>query len=153
MSLRTAGMVLLKLILRMFRGRDARAPDALKKIETTIDYDNERFRIHGGDGDQDLFGEPLILRRTFAPWFGGTIGQHFGEAWLVEVVEGKKRGLMLGLTPRTLGEISDDIAEHGWKSVVVHGIDFPGHDPERHGRRSLIGGMTVLERLPVSRRT
>jgi hypothetical protein len=132
---------------QMFRRKDAGAPDTPKKIDPPADYENERFCIDGGDGDQDLFGNRLILRRVFAPWFDGTIGQHPGEAWLVEVVEGKKQGLMLGLTPRTLGEISDDIAKQGWKSVVIHGIDFPGHDPERHGKRSLIGGMTVLERL------
>jgi hypothetical protein len=109
-------------------------------------YEGQRFRIDGGDGDQDLFGAPLLLERVVAPWFDGNLDQLFGDAWLVRVTEGPKAGLLLGLTPRTLGTITDDIRE-GWKSVVVHGIDYPGYDQEAYGPRSVIGGMAFLERL------
>jgi hypothetical protein len=110
-------------------------------------YGDARFRIDGGDGDQNLFATPLILRKVAAPWFDGQVGQRFGEAWLVQVADGPKAGLVLALTPRTLGEIADDIAAGGWKSVVVHGIDFPGYEPARRGPRSIVGGMAALERL------
>ena len=94
-----------------------------------------------------MFGTPLVLRRVWASWFTGQLGQLFGAAWLVQVTDGPKTGLVIGLTPHSLGEITDDIAAAGWKTVVVHGVDFPGHDPDKHGPRSVIGGMAALERL------
>jgi hypothetical protein len=117
------------------------------EVQILPDYERQRFRIDGGDGDQDLFSERLLLQRVAASWFDGNLGQLFGAAWLVRVVEGRRSGLMLGLTPRTLGEIEDGLVESGWKSVVVHGIDFPGYDSMVHGPRTAIGGMAALERL------
>ena len=110
-------------------------------------YEDARFRIDGGDGDQNLFATPLVLRRVAAPWFDGQVGQVFGEAWLVQVSEGPRAGLLLALTPRTVGEIADDVAASGWKGVIVHGIQFPGHDAAKHGALSVVGGMAALERL------
>ena len=117
------------------------------EVQLAPDFGNQRFRIDGGDGDQNLFDAPLILQRVVADWFDGHVGQSYEDAWLVRVINGSKAGLLLALTPRTMGSIDTDIIEHGWKSVVVHGIDFPGHDPARHGPRSVIGGMAFLERL------
>jgi hypothetical protein len=109
-------------------------------------FENQRFRIDGGDGDQDLFGEILILQRVTASWFRNRIGEFYGEAWLVRVIEGPRAGLLLALTPRTIGKIDDAIASFGWKSVIVHGIDYPGYDLEAYGPRSIVGGMTFIER-------
>jgi hypothetical protein len=109
-------------------------------------FEDQRFRIDGGDGDQDLFGQILILQRVTAPWFGSRIGEFPGEAWLVRVIEGPKTGLLLALTPRTIGEIEDDIAANRWKSVIVHGIDYPGYNIEAYGPRSIVGGMTFIEK-------
>lgn len=111
------------------------------------EFEGQRFRIDGGDGDQDLFGDPLILQRVAAPWFDGRVGDFIGEAWLVRVTEGRKTGLLLALTPRTLGSIDVGIALHGWKSVIVHGIDYPCYDADVYGARSLIGGMTFIQKL------
>lgn len=111
------------------------------------EFEGQRFRIDGGDGDQDLFGDPLILQRVAAPWFDGRVEDFIGEAWLVRVAEGPKTGLLLALTPRTLGSIDDGITSHGWKSVIVHGIDYPGYDADAYGARSAIGGMTFIQRL------
>jgi hypothetical protein len=110
-------------------------------------FEGRRFRIDGGDGDQELFKAPLVLERVIAPWFDGNLGQLFGDAWLVRVTEGPKQGLLLGLTPRTLGNITDDVREGKWKSVVVHGIEYPGYDREAHGPPSAIGGMAFLDCL------
>jgi hypothetical protein len=110
-------------------------------------YEDALFRINGGDGDQTLFSAPLILQRVNAPWFNGYLGQRFGDAWLVRVAEGPRLGLLLGLTSHSLGEIGDDLETWRWKSVVVHGIDYPGYDPLAHGPRTRIGGMAALERL------
>lgn len=116
-------------------------------IEADAGYEGQTFRIDGGDGDQVLFGSPLVFRKVTASWFDGNLGQLFGEGWLVEVTKGERTGLLLGLSPRTIGEISDGLAEDGFKSVVVHGIDYPGYDPVRHGPRTLIGGMAFMETL------
>ena len=110
-------------------------------------YENEKFRIDGGDGDQKLFGAPLVFQRVTAPWFNGDLGQLSGDAWLVRVVDGPRTGLLLGLTPRTTGNIADDIALQGWKSVIVHGLDYPGLDATTHGPRTIIGGMAFMERI------
>ena len=82
-----------------------------------------------------------------ASWFDGNLGQISGDSWLVRVIEGPKAGLLLGLTPRTLGDITDDIAKQGWKSVVVHGIDYPGYDIAAYGPRSVVGGMAFFKKV------
>ena len=114
-------------------------------IEAAAGYEGQTFRIDGGDGDQVLFGSSLVFRKVTGSWFDGNLGQLFGEGWLVQVTEGSRTGLLLGLSPRTTGEISEGLAEVGFKSVVVHGIDYPGYDPMRHGPRTLIGGMAFME--------
>lgn len=116
-------------------------------IEAAAGFEGQVFRIDGGDGDPALFNAPIILRRVNAPWFDGNLGQLFGEGWLVEVTDGPRSGLLLGLTPRTLGEIGEDLERSPFKSVVVHGLDYPGHDHTKHGPISLIGGMAFLERV------
>ena len=82
-----------------------------------------------------------------APWFNGELGQLFGDAWLVRVIDGPKAGLLLALAPHSLGEIAGDITEIGWKMVVVHGITYPGYDLAAYGPPSTVGGMAAMELL------
>jgi len=96
------------------------------QVRSEPGYEGQRFRIDGGDGDQGLFGSPLILQRVRAAWFAPKVGDFYGNAWLVQATDGSKDGLLFALTPRTLGEIEEDIGRSGWKSVIVHGIDYPG---------------------------
>ena len=124
---------------------DDRMTFSTPSIKAAAGYEGQTFRIDGGDGDQVLFGSPLVFRKVTASWFNGNLGQLFGEGWLVEVTEGPRTGLLLGLSPRTIGEIREGLAEDGFKSVVVHGIDYLGYDPVRHGPRTLIGGMAFME--------
>ena len=110
-------------------------------------YEDQRFKIDGGDGDPNLFGAPLILRRVNAPWFKDRVGEFYGEAWLVKVTDGPRKDMLLALTPRTIGSIGDDLSGYGWKSLIVHGIDYPGYDATAYGPRSIVGGMSFIERI------
>ena len=59
---------------------------------------DQLFRIPpGGDGDQNLLGETLTLRKVQAEWFHDEIPE-FGFAMLFVVTEGKFAGEFIALT-------------------------------------------------------
>jgi hypothetical protein len=106
------------------------------------DYDGTRFVIDGGDGDQWLFGSYMLLERVVAPWF-----QSGPNSWLMRVIGGTHTGLVLALSPRTLGSIDQAIATDGSKSVVVRGIEQHAEREDRVYPAGAIGGMTFLDVL------
>jgi hypothetical protein len=84
--------------------------------------------VDGGDGDQTVFGERLVARRVQEPWFGGELPR--GEAYLLQVEDGRLSGTYLAFTSRQTASLSEQLERGPWVRVVVHTINKPGSDFE-----------------------
>lgn len=101
------------------------------------------FEIDGGDGDQDFFGQRVVLRRASTSWFPNKL-PGWGTALLFQVVEGKFTGEFIAVTSRTNVPLEDHLSATGWGSVIVHRIRNPGpsFNPDKDVDHI---GMSVIE--------
>ncbi len=110
--------------------------------------DAERFRIEGGDGDQEFFSEKRILKQGQAPWFHERFGEWYGDAMLFVTEGGAHDGEYVVLTPRTIGNLREKFARDGWASVVVHRIINPTipFDVTKSAKSIGMGVVTIVGR-------
>jgi hypothetical protein len=106
----------------------------------------QRFRIDGGDGDQNFFSTPKLLRLTDAAWFPGrTI---HGDALLFVVEDGGAySGKYVALTSRVQAPLAEHLHTHGWASVIVHVITNPTSSFDGSQKDADAIGMAVVERV------
>ena len=84
-----------------------------------------RFQFVGGDGDPTFFGElPFVARRVERLWFSGVLTR--GEAYLLEIEDGKFASRYVAITSRLVGSLSEQIASGKYVSVVVHLLSNTG---------------------------
>jgi len=89
------------------------------------------FKIDGGGGDQNFFGQQILLRRVDEGWFPKEIPGR-GPALLLQVVGGKFANDFVGVTSRIVTPLEEQL-HSGGASVVVHRMSNPGpsFDPNR----------------------
>jgi hypothetical protein len=84
-----------------------------------------RFRFVGGDGDPSFFGEmPFVAQRVDRVWFPRVLSR--GEAFLLEVEDGKFASRYLAITSRLVASLSEQVASEKYVSVVAHLLSNTG---------------------------
>jgi len=99
----------------------------------------------GGDGASSFFIKPRELVLTEATWFTGSISD-FGEALLFLVEGGEYSGEYIALSSRSLARLTEQIADFGWASVVVHRITNPTASFDGGRKDSIAIGMSFVQR-------
>ncbi|MEG3148853.1 hypothetical protein U1769_03055 [Sphingomonas sp. ZT3P38] len=103
------------------------------------------FKIDGGDGDQDFFGQPMIGLRVSEPWFTSTFPR--GEAYPLRLISGRYVGEYVAITSRQVASLSDQLANSPWISVVVHRLLRPGEGFSATIETAPAIGMAAVEAL------
>jgi hypothetical protein len=106
-----------------------------------------RYILEDGDGDPDWLHERHIVEPLSLDGFRGLVGEWYGDALLFRVIGPNHKGEIIALTPRTLGEISEQLNKNEIASVIVHRFQC-GEEALRDGEacNSSAIGMTVLRK-------
>lgn len=84
------------------------------------DLGSSTFILEDGDGDPDWLHERHIVEHVSSDGFSGLSGDWYGNALLFRVVGPNHEGEIIALSPRTVGEIPEQLKTNGFASVIVH---------------------------------
>jgi hypothetical protein len=107
----------------------------------------QRYILEDGDGDPDWLHERHVVEHLTLDGFEGLAGEWHGDALLFRVIGPNHKGEIIALTPRTVGEISEQLSKNEIASVIVHRFQC-GEEALRDGEtcNSSAIGMTVLRK-------
>ena len=118
-----------------------------QEVQSMSELSLHRYVLEDGDGDPDWLHERHIVEHISRDGFRGLVGEWYGEALLFRVIGPNHKGEIIALTPRTVGEISEQLSKNEIASVIVHRFQC-GEKALRDGEacNSSAIGMSVLRK-------